>query len=235
MNLLEYAGRKSGDGCMALPTGDVRGTSPQKNKEVCYFEFELKGGLEMKPTRYAMRNGSKDYGTYPSTWVLQQHDKDGRWVTISTADDDERLDGNRQMLCFFDITDDQGFSSRFRIRSTSAHSDRHPLWLLSVEFYGLVRRRKGPAYREDAQDTEREDGKEGGVGTSVSSANTSPCRVTRGVAFGGEDIQAGALSLTTIPSSVSCSPVVSPVKSRATGRTQRQVLGVSRVLVLLIY
>jgi len=190
-------GRKSGDGCMALPTGDVRGTSPQ-HKEVCYFEFALQGGLEMKPTRYTLRNGSKDNGTYLNSWVLQQCDHDGSWVTCHRAQDDDRLDGNRQLPCAFEVWPaEAAFSSRFRIRSSGAHQERHPLWLLSVEFFGILRKRQ-------AQDAE------------VSSAGTSPFR--RSAEVEEDAAEAGAaLSLTTIPSSVSCSPAISPVKKRADG------------------
>jgi len=130
---------------MALPRGDIRGTSPQHRDEVCYFEFELQGGLELKATAYSLRNGSKDYGTYPNAWVLQQCDGDGDWTTIAREAGDE-LDGNRQALRKFKIevspaSTPPGFASRFRIKSSGPRLERHPLWLLSLEFFGTLRRK----------------------------------------------------------------------------------------------
>ena len=139
------SGRKSGDGCLALPRGDARGTSPQHKDQVCFFEFELKGGLEMRMTSYSLRNGSKDYGTYPTSWVLQQADAHGNWKTIAQEHDDQRLNGNRQTLQRYDVAgeaSDQAFSSTFRIKSTGPRHERHPLWLLSVEFFGVLRRKR---------------------------------------------------------------------------------------------
>ena len=167
----------------------------------------------MKPTRYTLRNGSRDYGTYLKNWVLQQYDEDGSWVTIARAEDDERLDGNRQMLCSFDVASDHGFSSRLRIRSSIAHHDRHPLWLLAVEFFGVLRRRNV-----------------GQMSLSSANTNTSPSQRSsqEGVETGkgnmGMAQGAGMLSLTTIPSSVSCSPVVSPAKSRVKGRPWKHLV-----------
>ena len=139
------SGRKSGDGCLALPRGDARGTSPQHKDQVCFFDFELKGGLEMRMTSYSLRNGSKDYGTYPTSWVLQQADAHGNWKTIAQEHDDQRLNGNRQTLQRYDVAGevfDQAFSSTFRIKSTGPRHERHPLWLLSVEFFGVLRRKR---------------------------------------------------------------------------------------------
>jgi hypothetical protein len=203
---LSRVGRKSGDGCMALPRGDVRGTSPQHRDEVCYFEFELQGGLELKPAAYSLRNGSKDYGTYPNAWVLQQCDGDGDWATIAREAGDE-LDGNRQALRKFKIdvsptSTPQGYATRFRIKSSGPRLERHPLWLLSLEFFGTLRR-KAPC------------------GPSGSTSLPVPARVTMAggdaasrrdmdvdekMEYGEEHAEEG-LSLTTIPSSVSCSPV----------------------------
>jgi len=200
-----WAGKKSGDGCLALPRGDFRGTSPQHKDEVCYFEFELQGGLEMEATGYSLRNGSKDYGTYPNTWVLQQCDADDNWSTLAREEGD-RLDGNRQALCKFDIppaSTPPGYASRFRIKSCGPRLERHPLWLLSVELFGNLRRAKpcGPP------------------GSTCLSARVVPgsgggSRRDRDMDLDakegeGEEQEHGdeGLSLTTIPSSVSCSPV----------------------------
>jgi hypothetical protein len=195
---------------MALPRGDIRGTSPQHRDEVCYFEFELQGGLELKATAYSLRNGSKDYGTYPNAWVLQQCDGDGDWTTIAREAGDE-LDGNRQALRKFKIevspaSTPPGFASRFRIKSSGPRLERHPLWLLSLEFFGTLRRKApcGPsgstslparvtaaggdaASRRDMDVGDREEyGEEHAEGLSLTTTE--------------------GLSLTTIPSSVSCSP-----------------------------
>jgi len=194
---------------MALPRGDVRGTSPQHRDEVCYFEFELQGGLELKPAAYSMRNGSKDYGTYPNAWVLQQCDGDGDWTTIAREAGDE-LDGNRQALRKFKIdvspakidvspaSTPLGFATRFRIKSFGPRLERHPLWLLSLEFFGTLRRKApcGPSTSLPACVTVA-----GG-----DAARRRDMDVDEKVEYGEEHAEEG-LSLTTIPSSVSCSPV----------------------------
>ena len=87
------AGRKGGDGCRATPaSAEEHGADAGAR----FFGFRLHRALELRLEGYALRNGSKDLGTFPQEWVVERR-VGGFWEAVAVENTDA-LDGTKQAV-----------------------------------------------------------------------------------------------------------------------------------------
>uniref|UniRef100_A0A6U4L3D6 Uncharacterized protein n=1 Tax=Hemiselmis andersenii TaxID=464988 RepID=A0A6U4L3D6_HEMAN len=132
-------GRKGGDGCELTKGGDGQ----------IWVEFEMPADLEFALTGYTLRNGCKFIGHFPKSWAVECW-VGGRWVEVG-EEDTHALDSNKHAPVHFQVKQEfrhadvysrhgDVYARRVRIRHREeGGTERHRLWLSSVELFGTLR------------------------------------------------------------------------------------------------